>query len=183
MGKSSFLKTKDLALTAIFTAIIVVCSWITVPGTVPFTLQTFGVFLTTAVLGGKRGTVSVLVYILLGAIGLPVFSNFMGGMGVILGSTGGYIAGFLFTALTMWLFEKIFGKKTIVLAISMLIGLIVCYAIGTAWFMVVYTEKSGAVGLWTTLSWCVFPFIIPDILKLGLAVTLTKKLKSACKID
>lgn len=89
-------KTYDMAYIAIFTVLMAVCSWISIPATVPFTLQTFGVFVAVGVLGGKRGSLAVLIYILLGVIGVPVFAGFSGGIGAILGTTGGYILGFLF---------------------------------------------------------------------------------------
>ena len=83
----------------------------------------------------------------------------------------------------MWLIEKLFGRKTWVLGISMVLGLIVCYAIGTVWFMVVYAQNSGAVGLATVLGWCVIPFIIPDLVKIALALTLSKRLSKALKLN
>ena len=144
---------------------------------VPFTLQTFGVFVAVGILGGKNGTLAVLIYIILGAIGVPVFAGFQGGIGVLAGSTGGYIIGFLFSALVMWGMEKIFGRKPVIQILSMVLGLIVCYAIGTAWFMVVYTNNSGAVGLGTVLGWCVIPFIIPDLVKIALAFVLSRRLR------
>ena len=101
-----------MAYIGLFAVVIAICSWISIPTVVPFTLQTFAVFLAVAVLGGKRGTLSVIVYVLLGAVGLPVFSGFKGGIGVLLNTTGGYIIGFIFSALLMWAFEKAFGKKT-----------------------------------------------------------------------
>lgn len=125
----------------------------------------------------KRGAAAVLTYILLGAIGVPVFAGFTGGIGVILGTTGGYIVGFLFSALIMWAFEKLFGSSNIVLAISMLVGLLACYAVGTVWFMAVYAKNSGAVGLGTVLGWCVIPFIIPDLIKIAVSLILTGRLK------
>ena len=73
------IKIRNLVFAALGAAFISVCSWITIPGTVPFTLQTFGIFLTVGLLGGKRGSMAVLVYILLGAAGIPVFSGFTGG--------------------------------------------------------------------------------------------------------
>ena len=175
--KPNALSTKDLALTALFVAVMAVCSWISIPATVPFTLQTFGVFISIGLLGGKRGTLAILIYLLLGAIGLPVFSGFTGGIGHLLGPTGGYIIGFIFSALLMWLAERLFGKSVPVLAASMIAGLIVCYAFGTAWFMSVYTKNTGEIGLMTALGWCVFPYIIPDVAKIVLAVILTKRLR------
>ncbi len=175
--KSSRLGTKDIALTALFVAVMAVCSWISIPATVPFTLQTFGVFLSVGLLGGKRGSLAVLVYLLLGAVGLPVFSGFTGGIGHLLGPTGGYIIGFIFSALLMWLAERLFGKSVTVLAVSMIAGLIVCYAFGTSWFMSVYTKNTGEIGLMTALGWCVIPYIIPDVAKIVLAVLLTRRLR------
>ena len=95
-------KTYDIVYIGVFAVIMAICSWISIPTTVPFTLQTFGVFIAVGVLGGKRGSLAVLVFIILGAIGIPVFSGMTGGVGILLGSTGGYIIGFLFSALVMW---------------------------------------------------------------------------------
>lgn len=162
---------------AIFAVLMAVCSWISIPTTVPFTLQTFGVFIAVGILGGKRGTLAVLVYILLGAVGVPVFAGFQGGIGAIAGTTGGYIVGFLFSALVMWAIEKLFGRKPAVQIISMVVGLAVCYAFGTVWFMVVYGRTVGAVGLGAVLGWCVIPFIIPDLIKIALAFGLSRKLR------
>ena len=176
-------KTYDMVYIAVFAVLIAICSWISIPMTVPFTLQTFAVFLAVGVLGGKRGSLAVLVYILLGAVGIPVFAGFSGGIGVLLGNTGGYIVGFLFSALVMWLIERFCGRKTWVLGVSMVVGLIVCYAIGTVWFMVVYAQNAGAVGLATVLGWCVIPFIIPDLVKIALALALSKRLGKVLKLN
>ena len=161
---------------ALFAAIIAICSWIQIPLTVPFTLQTFAVFCTLGILGGKNGTISVLLYIILGAVGVPVFAGFSGGVGVLLGTTGGYIIGFLFTALLYWVITHFFGDKLPVMIIAMALGLVVCYAFGTAWFMLVYARTTGAVGLMTALGWCVFPFILPDCVKIALAILLAKRI-------
>ena len=158
-------KTYDIVYIAVFAVIMAICSWISIPTAVPFTLQTFGVFVAVGVLGGKRGTLSILVFILLG------------GIGVLAGTTGGYIIGFLFSALVMWAMEKLPGKKSVMQIVSMIVGLIVCYAFGTAWFMIVYSRANGAVGLATVLGWCVIPFIIPDIIKIVLAYGLSRKLR------
>ena len=182
METKAKLTVRDMAYIAMFAVIMAVCSWISVPYVVPFTLQTFGVFLAVGVLGGKRGTLAVLIYILLGCVGLPVFAGFSGGIGVILGSTGGYIVGFLFTALVMWALEKMPGNRTVMSILSMVLGLIVCYAFGTLWFMLVYARTTGPVGLWTALGWCVFPYIIPDLVKIALALVLQKRLRAAIRL-
>lgn len=175
--------TRDMIYIAMFAIIIAICSWISVPATVPFTLQTFGVFVTVGVLGGKRGSLSVLVYLLLGVIGVPVFAGFSGGLGVLLGSTGGYIIGFLFSALIMWGMEILFGKSNVVLVVSMIVGLLVCYLFGTVWFMSVYARTTGPIGVMTALGWCVFPYIIPDGIKIVLAVILCKRMAKIIRID
>lgn len=170
-------RTYDMAYIAVFAVLIAICSWISIPMTVPFTLQTFAIFLAVGVLGGRRGTLAVVVYVLLGAIGIPVFAGFSGGLGIIMNNTGGYIIGFIFSALIMWLMESLFGRKLWVQAVSMALGLLACYAVGTAWFMFVYIRTSGAVGLSTVIGWCVIPFIVPDIVKIVLALGLCNTLR------
>ena len=177
----SKITTKELVFTALMAVIIAVCSWISIPTTVPFTLQTFGVFMAVGLLGGKKGTISVLVYILLGAVGVPVFAGFSSGIGVLFGTTGGYIVGFLLSGLVYWAMTAAFGEKLPIMIIAMVLGLLVCYAFGTAWFMIVYAKNTAPIGLMTALGWCVFPFIIPDCIKLALAVVLTKQLKKYVK--
>lgn len=176
MTNSKF-SVKQLSFCAIFVAIMAICSWISIPTTVPFTLQTFAVFLAIGLLGGKLGTIAVSVYVLLGAIGIPVFQGFTGGLGIISGATGGYIVGFIFSALIMWLIQKLFGDKLIIQIISMVAGLLVCYLFGTIWFMAVYTHNTGAIGLSAVLGWCVVPFIIPDAVKIACAVIIVNRLK------
>ena len=179
--KTKKMKTLDMVYIALFACLMAICAWISIPGQIPFTLQTMGVFLAVGLLGGKRGTIAVLVYILMGAVGLPVFSGFAGGLGKLLGMTGGYIVGFLVSALLMWAMEALFGSKKWVLPVSMVVGLIACYAFGTAWFMVVYTSSKGAITLGAVLGMCVIPYIIPDVIKIAVALLLTNILKRFVK--
>ena len=174
---NSKFRVVDLTYMAVGAALTAVCSWISIPSTVPFTLQTFAVFCVLSLLGGKRGTVSIVIYILLGAVGMPVFAGFTGGIGILLGTTGGYIIGFIFMALLFWLAEHFFGNALPVRIVSMLAGLLVCYAFGTGWFLWVYARQSGAVGIGTALSWCVLPFILPDLAKMALAVGIAGRVK------
>ena len=150
---------RSLCQIALFAAIIAVCSQIQIPLTVPFTMQTFAVFSALAILGGKNGTISILIYIALGAIGIPVFAGFSGGIGVLFGTTGGFL-----------------GTKLPVIIAAMALGLIVCYAFGTVWFIQVYTSKVESIGLMAALGWCVFPFILPDCVKIALAILIAKRL-------
>jgi biotin transport system substrate-specific component len=170
-------RTHEMVYIAVFAVLIAVCSWISIPTEIPFTLQTMGVVLAGGILGGKRATIAVLVYILLGAVGVPVFSGFTGGLSILAGTTGGYIIGFLGTTLVMWLMQRCFGNKLPVLILSMVLGILVCYAFGTLWFAVVYAKTMGATGLLTILGWCVFPFIIPDLIKIAVAILIISSLQ------
>ena len=167
------MKTRELAYTGILAALIAVCSWISIPTAVPFTLQTFAVFLTLGLLGGRLGTLAVTVYLLLGAVGLPVFAGFHGGLGAFLGATGGYLVGA----------ERWLGKSAPVFLGSAVVGQILCYLFGSVWYYAVYTSSSGPVGMFTVLGWCVFPFLLPDAVKLALAWLLSRRLAPALRIS
>ena len=105
-------RTLEMAFIAIFVVLIAICSWISIPTTVPFTLQTFAVSMTVLMLGGRRGTIALAVYILLAAIGVPVLSGFTGGLGVLLGPTGGYIFGWLVLGIEYWVITKFAGERS-----------------------------------------------------------------------
>ena len=169
----------DLAYVAVCAALMAVCSWISIPATVPFTLQTFAVFCSLGLLGGRRGTAAILVYLLLGALGVPVFAGFSGGIGILFGTTGGYLLGFILMGLVYWLGERLSMDSRNIRIISMILGLLLCYAFGTAWFMFVYARQTGAIALGTALAWCVVPFILPDLVKMALALLLSGRLRKA----
>ena len=180
----SRLRTLDMAYIALFAVLMAVCAWITVPLPKPlvqFTLQTFAMFMALTTLGGRRGLYAMVVYLLLGAVGVPVFSGFRGGVGVLLDTTGGYIIGFVAAALVYWLLTARLGDSLPVKAIACVLGLAVCYAFGTAWFLVLYARTTGPIGVTTALGWCVIPYIIPDLLKLALALLLSGRVKKFLK--
>ena len=177
--KTKGFQTMDLAYVAVCAALMAVCSWISIPAAVPFTLQTFAVFCSLGFLGGKRGTAAILVYLLLGAVGVPVFAGFSGGIGILFGTTGGYLLGFILMGLIYWLGERLGRDSQGIRIVSMILGLLLCYAFGTAWFMFVYARQSGAIALGTALAWCVIPFLLPDLVKLGLALLLSGRLRRA----
>ena len=170
------MKAKHMALCGLFSAILAVCAWISLPvGDMVITLQTFGIFLTLGLLGGKRGTVSILVYLILGVVGAPVFSGFRGGLGSLLGTTGGYIFGFMLTSLAYWLITAV--KDTpITRFIAMVLGLLLCYGCGSWWYMARYLS-ADSLTLSAVLLKCVLPYLIPDAVKLSLAWILTSRLK------
>lgn len=180
--QSNKLRTIDMAYIAIFAAIITIGAWVAIPTTVPFTMQTFAIFCSLGILGGKRGTLSIVVYILLGVVGLPVFSSFKGGVGHLFGVTGGYLIGFILTGLTYWLITKLLGDKTLIKILGMLLGLVVCYVFGTVWFMYLYAKTNSPMGIMSALGLCVFPFVIPDLVKLGIAIYLSKILPKHMKM-
>ena len=165
------MKPKFLARCALFSALICICSWISIPiGNMTFTLQSFALILAFFVLGGRGATVAVAVYLLLGITGLPVFSGIRGGFGAMLNVTGGYLWGFLFASMIYWGITEFFGDKSkIYAAITALISIYIC---GTIWFSL---YVSG--GILLILSQSVLPYILPDALKLLLAYTLSGKLK------
>ena len=174
-------KTYDIVYIAVFAVIMAICSWISIPMTVPFTLQTFGVFVTAGILGTKRGTLAVIVYILLGIIGVPVFCG-AGGPGVIVGTTGGYITGFIFTALIIGIITHFFEKSSTWLnigatVVAMILGDVVCFVIGTIQFMFVMKTS-----LTVALGYCVIPFIIPDLVKILVATIIVNRMKKYVKI-
>ncbi len=175
--KKSKLKitTADIVVVALSAAVLAVCSWIYIPMTVEITLQTFAVFTIAGIFGAKRATLAVLVYILLGAIGVPVLAGMQGGIDKIIGATGGYILGFIFIALFVGFASDRFERRTMPLLIAMLLGLVVCYAFGTVWYMFVYAQSTGPVGLGTVMGWCVIPFIIPDCVKIACALMVSKR--------
>lgn len=176
--KKPWLSVGDLALCALFAALLAVCAWLSLHlMEISFTMQTFAVFLACGLLGGKRATVACLVYLLLGAVGLPVFTGFQSGPSALLGVTGGYLFGFVASCLMYWLITSLLGQKPWVQLMAMVIGMLACYALGTAWFLLVYTKNSGTIGLLAVLSKCVIPFLLPDLCKIALAFLLTCRLR------
>lgn len=168
----NIIRGKDVAYTGIAVALIAVCAWISLPiGNVPFTLQTFAVAFVGAVLGWKRGLAAVFIYILMGLMGIPVFSSFSAGPSALFGPTGGYIFGFLFLALLPALFKLLPVKRHALRAglffAAGILGTIFCYTFGTVWFVTVYSCTYAY-----ALTLCVLPFIVPDLIKLLLASVL-----------
>lgn len=163
------MKTRDMTLTAVMAALICIAGPLVVPvGPVPLSLATFAVYLAGAVLGKKRGTIAVGLYLLIGIIGVPVFSGFSGGFQKLAGVTGGYLAGYLPCAFLSGLgaerAEKS-GRKWLLPALAAA-GTAALYALGTAWFMIQTGNTACA-----ALGLCVVPFLPGDAVKI-IAVTL-----------
>lgn len=163
--------TRNYALTALFAAVTAVLAQIQLPiGPVPFNLALLGMFLAGMLLTPMWAACSALLYLLLGMTGIPVFAGFGGGPAVLLGSTGGYLAGYIFVALTTSAAQHRSGKLPVVAA-GMALGIAICYTFGTAWYMAL----SGA-SLRTALGWCVLPFLLPDLGKGALACAVGRML-------
>lgn len=165
-------KTKNsvypLVMTAVMAAVIAAVAPFALPiGPIPITLGTLVMYLAGYVLGGKRAGVAVLVYVLLGAVGVPVFNGFTGGLGVVAGPTGGYIIGFIPMAFLSGLAVERFPQNRLLQFVGMVIATAVLYALGTAWFCV----QAGK-SLTAALSVCVFPFIPGDLAKMAVAMVL-----------
>ncbi len=173
--KQSKLTVKSMVFTAIMAAVICIAApfSIPMPGLVPVSLATFAVYLAGALLGGKKGTLAVVIYILIGAVGLPVFSGFAGGFAKLLGVTGGYIIGYVPCVLLTGIFADKFSAKIWALPLGMVLGTIALYAFGTVWYMI----QTGS-ALVPALLGCVVPFLIGDAIKIALATALAFPLKS-----
>ncbi len=164
-GNNSSSYIRDICYIALFTALIAVLAQISIPlpGGVPLTLQTFAVPLAGLVLGSKRGTMASLIYVLLGAVGVPVFAGFSGGLGIVLGMTGGFIVSFPIMAFLAGFAVKK-SIKSPLLWLWLVLGAVVNYVIGTVWFMIVAGSSLPA-----ALTACVIPFIPTAIIKIILS--------------
>lgn len=164
------IKTRDIAYIGLAVALNAVCAFITIPATVPFTLQVFGIFFTLEYLGGKRGAIAVWLYLLFGAIGLPVFAGFRGGFSVLLSATGGFIMAFAVVAL-LYFVLSFFNLPRWTHYLAAMISLTLIYFGGCGWFVYM---MGGT--LKHALMVCVVPFIAPDLLKIVLAFLLSHRL-------
>ena len=164
---------RDMTAIALMAVLMCVCTWIAIPGAVPFTLQTFAVFAAVELLGARRAFWAVAAYLLMGAVGLPVFSGMAGGVGILLGQTGGYLWGFLLLPLICRGVAAVAGQGRLARITGMALGMLACYGLGTAWFVFV----SGGTGWGAALVMCVLPFLLPDAVKLVLAVAFAAALR------
>ena len=171
------IRTKQMVLIALMTAVTCVLGPLSIPlpfSPVPISLTNFAIFLAIFVLGMKSGTISFIIYLLLGAVGVPVFSSFRGGFQVLAGPTGGYLIGFIFLALIMGFALDHFDRKLVPTIIGMIIGMAVCYAFGTVWLakLLSLSFKEG-------LMMGVIPYLAGDAAKIIIAAIVGPKLYGA----
>ncbi len=162
---------------SIFTSLLCVCAWITIPFAIPFTLQTFAVFSVCLILGAQKAAYCIITYITLGILGLPVFSNFSFGIGTVFGATGGYILGFIFMTAIYGITVKLFGNGDSAKICGCIAGMLICYFFGTAWYCFLYSDATSS--FFEIFGVCAVPFLIPDSVKLLLAFYVYKRLKKA----
>ena len=165
--------TGQLVLSALMCALIAVLSQILIPlPPIPISLSLLGVYLCGALLPVRWSVAAVASYLLLGALGVPVYAGFCAGPSILLGSTGGYLIGYVPCAALVGLLIDRLGFSRRSLALSIAVGTAACYALGTAWFM----STSGS-SFFAALSACVLPFLPGDALKTALAVSLALRLR------
>ena len=170
-------RTQVLTRSALFIAVTAVCSWISIPipGTsVPINLATFAVILAGLMLGSRDGAIAMLVFLALGAIGVPVFHSFTGGMGIVFGPTGGFLIGFIFLAAIAGFFVEKFPAKIYMHVVGMIIGMAICYIFGTAWL-------AGQLGMSfvAALSIGVIPYLPGDTAKIIIAIIAGPQIRKA----
>jgi len=161
---------------ALFAAFITVCSYVAIPTVPPITLQLFAVTLAAYAYGGVFAAVSVSIYLSLGAVGLPVFSGFSGGIGYLLSASGGFLLGFVIYCLLYALLEFLFGRQGKRRVLYTVLSLAVLYLIGSIWYTLVYLGGGFETYL-SALLVTVVPFILPDAIKIFLAYLIAERLK------
>lgn len=165
-------KTKIIVRIGLSVALLAISAWLTIPAAVPFTMQTMAVLTVSALLGPAQGCACIGIYLLLGAVGVPVFSGFRGGFSALIGPTGGYLIGFLLSALVAGWAGKRFRKGWL-LAVWFAVAIAICYGFGTLWYALFYSN--GGIG--AILLTCVVPFLLPDALKIALSLLLVRRLR------
>jgi biotin transport system substrate-specific component len=166
--------SKGLILSSIFASLTAICSAISIPlpfSPIPINLALLSVYLAGGLLGPRLGALSQTIYVLLGALGLPVFHNLTGGLSILIGPTGGFLIGYIAAAFFAGLAHR-YRLRIKALVTGIGLGLFVCYFLGTLWFVFI----SGT-GILSALTLCVLPFLPGDFLKIIAAIVLIKKLQ------
>jgi biotin transport system substrate-specific component len=163
-------KTSVMTLIALFTAVTCILGPLAIPlpfSPVPITFTNLAIYFTVYLCGMKKGTISYLLYLMVGFIGVPVFSGFSAGPAKLLGPTGGYLIGFIFLALiTGYFADRFQGKRPAYLA-GMTIGTLILYLFGTAWL-----AYQAGLTFEAALFAGVIPYIPGDLIKMGIAASL-----------
>jgi biotin transport system substrate-specific component len=170
-------KTKNMITIAVMTAVTCILGPLSINiGVVPISFTNLAIYFSLYLLGTKKGLVSYILYMLIGLVGVPVFSGFTGGLPKLVGPTGGYIVGFIFLALISGVFIEKFENKKILCIIGMILGTAVCYLFGTVWFIL-----STKTPLAESMALCVFPFLPGDFIKILIAAFVGSKIRLQLK--
>ena len=172
-------KNYTMVITALMAAVTCILAPLSIPiGPIPISLTNFAIYLSLYLLNWKMGTLSYIIYLLVGLVGLPVFSGFTGGVGKLAGPTGGYIIGFIPMAIIAGIVIDKYSEKWLLCLLAMIVGTIVCYALGTAWLA--YEAKMDMMAaLWAG----VIPFIPGDLVKMALAILIAPKIRAqVCRV-
>ena len=165
----------QLTTCAIMTALMCILGPMSIPiGPIPVSFTNLVIYLAVYLLGTKGATISYLIYLLLGAVGLPVFSGYAGGLAKLAGPTGGYLIGFILMALICGIVMKKSHENTIITIIGMIVATAVAYLFGTVWFVL-----QMQCSVWYALTVCVFPFIPFDLIKIANATGHCKPIRVA----
>lgn len=173
------MSTRDMTFIALMTAVTCILGPLSIPlpfSPVPISFTNLAIYLSLYVLGMNGATISYLVYLLIGMVGVPVFSGFSGGFGKLAGPTGGYLIGFIFLTLIAGFLMKLFPGNKVMEAVGMIVGTAVCYAFGTAW-LCIQAHMSAAAGL----AAGVIPYIPGDLIKIVAAMIVGTALRAALK--
>lgn len=172
---------KKMTFTVMFSAVIAICSLISFPFSsgISFSMQSFAVMLASYLFGARMGFASVLIYLSLGALGVPVFAGCRGGFDVLLGASGGFLFGFLFLSLVVGASRQYLGGGKLITAISMTAGVLLCYALGTLWFYYLYSDGTP---FSSVAALCTLPYLPFDAFKIWLAVLISQRLKDCAPL-
>lgn len=174
-GETRGIDPRDMTRAAAAVALLAVSAWVTVPvGPVPFTLQTMALTFVLVALPARESVLAVAVYVLLGAAGVPVFSGMRGGLGVLLGPTGGFILGFLLAALVAWAVCRLLPPSPARDALVAVAAIACSHALGVAWL-----SQAGSLGLATAFASGSAPFLVPDVVKGALGIALARGVRRA----
>lgn len=171
------IKVRDITVVALFVALISLCSFMTVYfGAIPLTLQLLGVFCAVNILEAKRSFAAVVCYLLLGAVGLPIFNGFTGGLGNLFGATGGFLLSFPLVSLAVGLICR-FKKNFMTFVLGNFVGVIVCHFCGVLWYWLIFLKDLSFDGLLSSVITCSLPFLLPDIIKVIAAAFLSDRVR------
>ena len=174
-SKSQVVSVRDMVFTALFAAVLCVAAPFSIAiGPIPLSFATLVIYLASASLGWKRAMIAVMVYVAVGAVGIPVFSNFTGGFQMLAGVTGGFFTGYILCAFTVGFITDYFHGKILRYVFGMVLGTILLYTCGTVWFSILTGTPVMA-----SLAICVTPFLIGDTIKIIVACIAAPKLRKA----